>query len=254
MDADTSLDLGGDDESGRAMSLAPSASGPAELLPLPKPQSLLSAVEWSQREPEWYHEEVQKESERVAKNYLGKLYRNLQQEKLGVVLYQTVQPWPPYLPLPDKGPEPKHVPRRIYDKAPFVLKVGVDPPRKPIYVDPLKVPPELVRRKRDIQHHLNEFGKTVGGAPYNFNQTTSRIEAKSQYRKHKWQLSKSHSGPLGPMEAIGFDYPKGKAKAMTTPFSMSASMSASTFLGDHTQPSALKKSGSLPALAARSTH
>mmetsp|Transcript_24759 Transcript_24759/g.69053 ORF Transcript_24759/g.69053 Transcript_24759/m.69053 type:complete len:113 (+) Transcript_24759:64-402(+) len=76
------------------------------LQPLWAPVSLLTPLEWSQREPKEFSSQRERAAKRYARKLLGCMYRNVLQNKFGLVLYKTVAPWPEYLPLPDKGPDP----------------------------------------------------------------------------------------------------------------------------------------------------
>eukprot|EP00928_Gymnodinium_smaydae_P087343 TRINITY_DN71616_c0_g1_i1.p1 TRINITY_DN71616_c0_g1~~TRINITY_DN71616_c0_g1_i1.p1 ORF type:complete len:239 (-),score=30.61 TRINITY_DN71616_c0_g1_i1:64-702(-) len=187
----------------------PSADGstgiepaPRALKPLPPPRTLLSPIEWSQKRPAEETEQKERQARRAAQHGLGLLYRDVLQNRLGLVLYKTTAPWPPYIDYKDLGPE-KPVPAwKVYKKPPFEPASALsksfsgslaDFSRK----DPLLPSPQALRRKSTVMGTLHEWGRTSHGAPVTLKQIYAEIEAKDRWRKAK--DTRTERGCLGPL-------------------------------------------------------
>jgi len=222
---------------------------------LPAPRTLLSPIAWSQREPPEWQEQEFRCARRAAKMFCGSLFRDILQYKFGVKLYTTVQPWPPYLPLPDQGPQPKSVPRKMYEQSPFLLPAASTPSATRAR-DPFVPPRALVKKKREVAASLHEFGRHIHGAPFSL----QKMYADSELRCQLKPTGPGRGKQSGSLKPIDFNSTSQTSMASSSrmgssrgaPFSFLSTQGSSSGFG-MAAAKAAKRSKSLSALAIMDT-
>eukprot|EP00927_Polykrikos_kofoidii_P059632 TRINITY_DN54776_c0_g1_i1.p1 TRINITY_DN54776_c0_g1~~TRINITY_DN54776_c0_g1_i1.p1 ORF type:complete len:261 (+),score=27.24 TRINITY_DN54776_c0_g1_i1:161-943(+) len=193
------------------------------LRPLPPPQSLLTPIAWSLREPVEFAEQCDRLAARVAKSYLKDLYRYVREHELGIAVWRETE-WPPYLPLPDRGKEVHPHPKGVYKPPPFrwdsnpaFVALPFKDSRPRLAKDPFVPTKVSVKKKQDTVKVMHSFGRTCHGAPCTLKQVYAEIEAKDRDRSAT--DTRAMSGNLGPAE-LG---PCTTTKRRQMPFSFFAS-------------------------------